>query len=103
MRRALAGFFLVLAILGCAAPLTVAQESGKGHKHPKPPKHSQHGGGAKSEGTKTSEAEPSELPLKWLFVSLGVSLLIGAAGGEIFFSLSPKGREDQTPGRPAPT
>ena len=83
-----------------AAPYLSAQHN----EHKKKPKHEQHGTGRGST-TPDEPPEPQDLPLKWLFISLGISLVIGAAGGEIFASLSPRREDesDQTPGRPAPT
>jgi hypothetical protein len=104
MRRVLAAFFVAVVLVGSTTALTAAaQDSGRGHKHPK---HSKHGTpvNPNANGSGTGESEPSDLPMKWLFVSLGISFLIGAAGAEILVSLSPRRRtEDQTPGRPAPT
>jgi hypothetical protein len=54
------------------------------HHHQKQPVHHHHGTGTGADLT----LEESELPLKWLFVSLGISAAIGAVAGEVIVNLT---------------
>jgi hypothetical protein len=76
----------LFVLLSLAAPAAIAASyTSPQHKH-------KNGGGEEigggdAGGKAATDESDQDLPLKWLFISLGISALIGAAGGVVLVNL----------------
>jgi hypothetical protein len=78
----------LIVLLSLAAPAAIAaSHTSPQHKHKNGGGEEIGGGGAG--GDAATDGQDNDLPLKWLFISLGISALIGAAGGVVFVNLVP--------------
>ena len=84
-RKWVAAFAIVLSSFTVTSSAWAAGDTFAQHRHKD--KSGRNAGGGNGGARNVPVDEEADLPLKWLFVGLGVSAVIGAAGGEVLVNL----------------